>query len=220
MACGDIDSFGKNWQWTTWDGVKWYVNQYDKDMAFGNHFTGMFTTAPKTGWISSNISLPSGLAIRYYQSEHKTRWQYLVNAGIFTAEHIKDLITTWVKRIGQANFENEWQKWTESPCNRPSMIDYENWEFTGESVNETPTSGTIWDTESNYASGDKVWFKTFDDNWYFQFKAVQANVNKSCLRGSYSVYPKSMGYRDNTWRICKYIDETIQNQNIFINTLN
>ena len=219
MACGDTDGFGKNWQWATWDGVKWYVNQYDKDMSFGNYWTGMFTTPPITGWIKSDENLPVGIAIRYYLAEHKTRWQQLVSAGIFTADHIKSLITDWVKRIGQANYENEWKKWPEAPCNRNSMIDYENWRFK-EGIRPPYIPSGVWNSETEYAEGDNVWFPAFDNGWYLGFTAVKSNTNKPPLKGSYTKYPMSMGYRDSAWRFYKYIDETIQNQNIFINSLN
>ena len=58
MATGDNDGFSKNWQWTTYDGIKWFVNEYDKDMSFGGYFTGMFTQlAPTTGgWVMMAIS--------------------------------------------------------------------------------------------------------------------------------------------------------------------
>ncbi len=31
----NTDGLTHNWQWTTYDGVKWYINIYDADMAFG-----------------------------------------------------------------------------------------------------------------------------------------------------------------------------------------
>ena len=219
MAVGDPDGFGKNWQWTTWDGVKWYVNQYDKDMAFGNYWTGMFTTAPMTGWLGASVSIPSGLAIRYYTPEHKARWQELANANIFNAEHIKSMITAWISRIGKDNFVQEWKKWPEAPCNRNSKIDFEHWKFTGTASSGTPSTGTIWDDSTPYSVGDKIWFKAFDGTWYLQFEAVKAGDNHPCLTGSYSVYPMSMGYRDSAWRYYKYVEETISNQNTFINSL-
>jgi hypothetical protein len=219
MACGDTDGFGKNWQWITYDGLKWYVCQYDKDMSLGNFFAGMFTTAPKRGWISSSSSLPSGVVLKYYQVEHVNRWKELVDAGLFTAEHIKSMVTNWINTIGQNNFEKEWNKWPESPCNRDSFIDFEDWIFTGGYVDGTPSSGIIWDSDTEYQIGDKVWFKVFDGNWHLEFEAVKLNINKPCLTNLYSTYPKSMGYRDSAWRYYKYIEETISNQNSFINSL-
>ena len=219
MACGDTDGFSKNWQWVTYDGIKWYVNPYDKDMAFGNYYAGFYTTIPRRGWLSNNINHPAGLTIQYYRSELKVRWSELVNDGIFTADHINKLLYNWMKRIGQKNYEKEWEKWPESPCNRNSNIDFENWIFTGSAKNNVPSSGIIWDSSTSYTEGDEVWFKSFDDSWHMQFRAIKANINKPCLTDSYTTKPHSMGYRDSLWRFYKFVDETISNQNAFFESL-
>jgi hypothetical protein len=218
MACGDTDGFGKNWQWTTWDGVKWYVNQYDKDMAFGNHFAGMYTRPVYSGWYGNNINLPSGLAIRYYTPEHKARWQQLVSANIINAAHIKSLITAWISRIGKDNYVQEWKKWPESPCNRDSRIDFENWDFDNAVRQYDYPEGMFWDENAQYNAGDVVWF-SFVSDFYARFKARKPNVNKCPLTDRYSRHPVNMGYRDSAWRFYKYIEETIANQNTFINSL-
>lgn len=222
MAVGDADGFGKNWQWVTYDGVKWYVNQYDKDCALGNHWSGTFTTKPLTGWINSSITLPCGVAIKYYRDLYKERWNSLVQAGIFTSDNLIAKVKAWVDRIGEDNFRREWERWTEAPCNRDSKIDFDNWFFTG-NVNYYGT-GILeedkWNAETNYNAGDKVWFKGVNSTYHYEFEAVQSNINKPCLTDSYSVDPKSMGYHDNVWRYFKYIIETFSNQNTFINSLN
>jgi len=128
MAVDDPDGFGKNWQWITYDGVKWYVCEYDKDMAFGNHASGMFTRKPGTGWEHSDSNTPVGIATRLYGDVLVNRWVELRDLGLFTTTHINNLIIDWMSRIGQKNFEQEWKKWDESPCNRDSEID-ENWEY-------------------------------------------------------------------------------------------
>ena len=217
MAVNDPDGFGKNWQWTTWDGVKWYVNQYDKDMALGNHHTGMFTRQPSNGgWMNNDVNLPTGLAIRYYTPEHKIRWNDLVNAGILTVNNITSKINEWVARVGQDNYEKEWEKWSESPCNRDSGIDYENWRFTGGYSQLAPTGGTIWNESDNYNIGQKVWYHGTD---YLEFEAIQANTNKRPLTITHNSFPTVMGYRDSMWRYIKFIEVNIQNQNNFINNL-
>lgn len=217
MVVGDPDGFGKNWQWCTYDGVKWWVNQYDKDMSFGNHFIGTHTTAPRRGFLGYTITQPVGLAIRFYRLAFKTRWDELVNKGIFTSEHVKGLISAWVARVGKDNYEQNWKKWPEAPCNRDSKIDYEYWKFTGNTTSDTPESG-LWDAATSYIIGDKVWYQ--GGGTYYQFEAVKAGSDKPCLTGAYPLYPNFMGYRDNVWRYYKYIDETMANQNSFINTIN
>ena len=219
MAVGDPDGFEKNWQWVTYDGVKWWACQYDKDQSFGNHFVGMFTTPPSLGgWGNSNTNLPTGLALRYYLNEHKLRWNEMVQKGIFSKENFILKIKSWIDRIGEDNLAKEWEKWNESPCNRDSLIDYENWIFTGE---YSATAQATWNAETEYAPNETVWFNGYNstNNWKLQFRAVKANINKPCLTGSYATYPQTMGYRDSLWRYCKYIEQTLINQDTFINNL-
>lgn len=223
MACGDTDGFGNNWQWVTYDDVKWFVNQYDKDMSFGNYWTGMFTTPPLTGWIRSDDNMPIGICIRYYKESYKERWEELVKDGIFTSDYIKKLLSSWVNRIGVDNFKKEWKKWSESTCNRDSKIDFDNWRFDGGYSNSAPSNVTIWDDKTSYNENDTVWFETKDrpagTYSHLSFKAIKNNINKPPLLGTYSKYPTSMGYHDSIWRFYKYIDQTLNNQNQFISNL-
>lgn len=219
MAVNDPDGFGKNWQWITYDGIKWYVCQYDKDMSFGNHWTGMFTRDISAGWGSSSTELPTGLAIRYYLNEHVARWKELVELGIFTADFFEKKIDEWVARIGQNNFKNEWKKWQEASCNRDSLIDFANWRFTGGYSAGTP-SGDIWNEGTQYNSGQYVWFRCGTSSEYLQFRAKSDNIGKPCLTGLYTTYPTAMGYRDSVWRYFKFIEAQLEAQNNFINNLN
>ena len=217
MAISDPDAFAKNWQWVTYDGIKWYVCQYDKDMSLGNHFTGMFTRKELPGWYSASTSLPTGLALRYYFREHTDRWKELVNKGIFTAENIKSKILDWVARIGQDNYKKEWEKWSEAPCNRDSLIDFNNWRFAGEFALYSP-DGPIWDSETQYSVNQKVWFECGKDLGYFlQFEAITNNLGKPCLTGFYKNYPVAMGYRDSMWRFFKFVEANLAVENSFIN---
>jgi len=261
MACGDTDGFGKNWQWTTWDGVKWYVNQYDKDMSFGNYFTGMYTTAPITGFLGNDINNPMGLAIMWYESEIKARWRDMVSKGIFTSEHITSLITAWMSRIGKINYEKEWAKWTDAPCNRDNGIDYENWEFVlgradadillysptiayssdyyvktevgtiykslvSGNIGNNPASDDgshwkeipVWSSTITYNTGEEVWYMA-TESWYILMKAVKTNLNKVPFVRVSTNDVAYLGYRDSIWRYVKYIKDTIDNQNTFINNL-
>lgn len=220
MAVNDPDGFGKNWQWITYDGIKWYVCQYDKDMSFGNHWTGMFTRpVPPGGWASSEVYTPLGIALRYYRDEHIARWKELVQLGIFTADFFERKINEWVARIGQNNFKKEWEKWSNAPCNRDSLIDFENWRFTGGYAAATP-NGNIWNEETSYTVGQYVWFRCGNSSEYLQFCAYQNNIGKPCLTGLYQDYPISMGYRDSVWRYFKFIEANLEAQNNFINSFN
>ena len=81
LIFGDViknsDGFGKNWQWVTYDGVKWFVTAYDLDMSFGGHWQGIQITAPLTGHITTSTSIPTGYIVRLYEAELKQRYQEL-----------------------------------------------------------------------------------------------------------------------------------------------
>ena len=44
------DGFQKNWQWITYDGMKWYVMPYDLDCIFGNMWRGTFLFPADVFW--------------------------------------------------------------------------------------------------------------------------------------------------------------------------
>ena len=218
MALGDVDGFGKNWQWVTYDGIKWYVCQYDKDLSFGYYWIGTHTTPPLNGWITGpSSSLPTGLAVKYYQAEHKARWQELKELGLMTADRLIKGVSDWVARVGRDNYAKEWEKWPDSPCNRDSHIDFTNWVFDNQIVWSEPASD-VWNNSTEYHANDVVWFLDFDGQW-LRFKSKTTNTNKPPLTQGYLISPKSMGFRDSMWRICKYIQQTIKNQDNFFNNL-
>lgn len=123
----DGDGYNKNWQWTTYDGVQWTANPYDHDGIFGAYHIGNYVSAPGSGWLGNTTTIPSGWIIKYYLPELKARWAQLRKAGIFEAKHIAGILYDWCDRIGFDNWEAEYKKWNESPCNRPSLINDEYW---------------------------------------------------------------------------------------------
>lgn len=65
LVTNNYDGHWKNWQWFTYDGVKWYVEPYDLDCTFGHHDSGTIMFPPE--WNSLYCS-------HFYQ--------FPVNAGI------------------------------------------------------------------------------------------------------------------------------------------
>ena len=117
MITGDNDGFDKNCQWTTYDGIRWYANEYDKDMSFGGYFTGMFTSsAPTVGsWMGNKNNTPIGLVISLYKDEIIAQWKKLYGS-IISTDVIINLFNKWLNRIGTSNCEKEYNKWKEAPC--------------------------------------------------------------------------------------------------------
>lgn len=110
------DGFGKNWQWTTYDGVKWYVNAYDLDMSFGGHWQGIEITPPLTGHINTNTALPPFYVMRFYNTELEARYKELRDAGIISVSNILDKLVDWTSRVGTDKYTLEYERWPDSPC--------------------------------------------------------------------------------------------------------
>lgn len=125
----DTDGYGKNWQWITYDGIKWYVCEYDKDMSFGNDFSGKWTNKAITSgsFLGNDINLPTYWVIKYFKQEIKDKWAELRENGIANHEHILSLVEDWMHRIGEDGYELEYSKWSESPCFRDNGIKTDYW---------------------------------------------------------------------------------------------
>lgn len=218
MATGDTDGFGKNWQWTTYDGVKWWVNEYDKDMSFGGYFTGTFTQpAPTTGgWMGRDNNNPIGQLISLYQTEVVNRWKLMVDKGIFSVENFLSLFNDWLDRIGSDNFEKEYKKWIEAPCNRDDKVDTVHWARTNNVKYDTSLAD--YDNTKTYMP-DETCYYDLKGGWSGQFVCVSETTGNPPLTGTYYNSPQSLGYRDSIWRLANYISQRLEKENAFINSL-
>lgn len=146
----DSDGTSKNWQWITYDGLKWWCCEYDKDMSFGNIFHGQYyRPARRTNeWIYSSNTILNRI-ITYYGSTIKSYGLQLIQ-NVATKKVIIGLLKDWVDRIGQSNFEKEWEKWPESPCNRNPYINTDYWQRTNNIVSDAYSSS------KTYSAGDYV----------------------------------------------------------------
>ena len=154
------DSVRKNWQWVTWGEqngkMKWFAMPYDLDSGFGIISTTSFSfSAPTSYTIGQGTATPAKYAWAYYLDDMKARYAELRNAGAISYEKVFGLILDWVKSIGYDNYELEYDKWNESPCNRDSNIN-PDWEYNYASYvtyNDSPDSFSMTTT---YSSGDHV----------------------------------------------------------------
>lgn len=217
LTVGDTDAFKKNWQWITYDGIKWWVCEYDKDSSFGGHFTGMLTQSVplQGGWVGDTKKTPMGWVIEFYKKEIANRWVALLNEGIISADNIISIFNYWTQRIGTENFTKEYEKWPDSPCNRDALLNTEFWKRTNEYYSSV--SNNDYDPLINYNVGDSCYYG-FD--YSFKFVCIKPTKGNAPLTGSYSVYPKTLGYKDSFWRLVKYINDRINVENEFINNLN
>jgi hypothetical protein len=118
----NYDGFRKNWQWLTYDGVKWYIGVYDCDGVFGNYFDLSNTImAPLTRHITDDPSLEIWrIGAKWvfeplysiYQEDLETRYAELRQLKIIDTNSIIRLVTDWLDRIGnKSTFKKEWEKW-------------------------------------------------------------------------------------------------------------
>lgn len=110
IAAMQDSDYVANIQSTTWDGVKWYLNAYDKDRSLGLSFA-QHTEPPSTGSLPGTGSFDY---ILYYKNKAKERWNELVEKNIFTLENISGILNDWMQRIGYENYKLEDAKWPPS----------------------------------------------------------------------------------------------------------
>ena len=195
------DGFSKNWQWVTYDGTKWYVNLYDVDMSFGGHFQGNQITATLKSHISTTRSLPSYYIETFYKDELEARYKELRDAGIINTTHIVNMLDSWTKRIGADNYKKEYTKWTDSPCNGTSVVNTDYWVLQKDTQGNLITGEADYSTSKQYAVGDTCFYGV--SSAIYQYKCVQACTGIAPL--------KVIKYRDNIYRVAKWLDEEISN---------
>lgn len=120
----------KNWQWVTYDGVKWFVFPYDLDQTFGVTLYGY--PRPATLTVSDVLTGPFWWVDRYYQEDERERYCQLREADVLTPEAINALAEDWGETVGEDWYAREKERWPLSPCYCPPVCNagwelYENW---------------------------------------------------------------------------------------------
>ena len=213
LALNDRDGFGPNWQWTCWDGVKWYVNEYDKDNSFGYDSKGFLVrNVPNpANWFGYGV-FPTQFVIDHYLSDIKARWTELVSDGIFTTSNFMQMINEWTNRIGYSNYERQYkEKWPDTPCCRASDIS-PNWELV--SIDYSPGSQDNYNPSTNYMIGDEC--TLYEEAYLLTFRCIVDNTLGVFPCRIYPDRPQFLGFYDNIWRFKKFIDENLSAVSDFI----
>lgn len=212
------DGFSKNWQWFTYDGIKWYVGLYDCDICYGAFWDGGRTTDVLTSHLNTSLDLPTGYIIKYYVSELNARYKYLADMDIISANNVFNYIKDWTMRIGTSFYEEEYKKWNDSPCISDSVVRSEYWELVKDEEGnpQTDTSETFNATKV-YNIGDLVSFGLYTRWGYFKFKCVKQTVAQSTNipHSTASPYSPIQKYKhcDSIYRIQKWIETNVDNMN-------
>ena len=193
----NYDGFAKNWQWFTYDGVKWFVAPYDLDCTFGNVDTGdVLMPATQTGldpyWVLYTGG-PMYWLSRYFGDDIRVRYCQLRRDGVIGSEIVKEFIHDWYERVGERNYAEEWNRWKDSKCIREPQYAW-CWKPVDEWVNYHQLPD--WDSSAMYKKGDICrldmceWVATADN------KGVKPYVR--------------LGYVDSMERIEEWIDNRFQ----------
>lgn len=191
-ATHETDGGFANWQWITYDGIKWYICNYDKDRSFGNDNEYLHPAITEGSWMHENVSIFKFFE-DLYSKELKDKWNEYVQKGIFTYENFIGKINSWVQRIGQTNYEKEYNKWKEAPCNRDNLSDTEHWMLVDRAY--------PWTWYNTYKEGNYC----CDINITKVYKAIKQSNNISVTNTEYwqdITYEASKQYNIND--ICGY----------------
>lgn len=169
IITSNIDGFGKNCHFFTYDGVKWFVVPYDLDMTFGISWIASFTFPAEWSWLTSDYKMDGYMGVpynwikKYYRDEIKERYATLRKNGAISEERIMRHLTDWNQRVGKLNYDLEYEKWNTCPSNGYS-INNKQWICTNDWSNYYST--TPYDNNKSYNTGDccvydyRVWTAT------------------------------------------------------------
>lgn len=208
----NFDGFNKNWQWTTWDGVKWFVNPYDLDEAFGATAQGEVIRKPASSHLGDISGSPLHYAFYFSSDRIGALWSKARDAGVISVENVVGKVSSIMQAFGEQFYELEYSKWDQSPCNRDLSVNTAYWEIEVDE-NQKPVIYTeksnYYSAETNYSVGDWCMCNAQESaGWFYKFTCVQ-----NCL----GVKPAVFGFKDSVFRLEKWLLENIANYDLINN---
>ncbi len=194
-----------NWQWITYDGVKWFICDYDKDRTFGQIYNcpGVRNADTMLNAVnSSSENYPFKYLVQYHKEDIKARYNELKSLGIFTPEHVISLVKNWFNRFPIEAIKLEYKKWQESPSNRDDNVDREHWKIKGSSYEYL--GNNTYDNEKTYVIGETC---AYGKSRHVIFECIKESTGNPPITKFYDNIPYDLGYRDSIWRVTKYIQD-------------
>ncbi len=162
LVTNNYDGHRKNWQWFTYNGMKWFVEPYDLDCTFGHHASGAVILPPE--WIhhyrsfyqSFGYTSTEKFFIEYFFDDIKDRYHALREKGLIDAKRYTSYINEWVERIGSEGYDMEQDKWKDSP-GFVETVASPNWET--EDDWEGYLTYPVYSADTTYHAGDRCTLK-------------------------------------------------------------
>lgn len=153
---------------------------------------------------------PVGFIVKYYKTELEERYKYLRDNGIIDANLFCTMAKDWMLNISIDNYEKEYEKWPDAPCNKSSVVNSEYWELVLDD-NGKPVEGKYnYNQETSYFIGNEV--------YYGYTNSIAPSYLFRCVKETSGVPPiKSFYVKDSFFRLCKWIEERITNIDLLYN---
>lgn len=159
VITSNIDGFGKNANFFTYDDKKWFVMPYDLDETFGNCWISSFQFPAEWSYLSSDYSLatsrknPYGWICKYFWQDIQEKYRKLREGGTISPEAIMAHLEDWNARVGTENYSREYAKWAECPSSAVPAIS-EEWEFIEDWSDYYSKDIEDYSSTREYAQGD------------------------------------------------------------------
>lgn len=160
LAVNNYDGFMKNWQWFTYDGVKWFVAPYDLDGTFGVIWTGNSIMPARYSFFDDDFTMekeyvslgPMKWITAYYMDDIKARYAELRKTGILNEENILHDIYEWYGRIDDEFHHKDANKWIYEV--NVKTIPNQEWDVSNDYTDFL--SLPLYDQTATYHAGDRV----------------------------------------------------------------
>jgi hypothetical protein len=211
MITGSYDSFNSNWQWTTWDGEKWFVNDYDKDCSFGGLSYGNTILPPcLTGQYGVDFKLdntttsgiyaykytgPLRFIEEFYTQTRIDKYKELRDAGVISLNNMFNKVASWIKRLGTDYFEKEYEKWSNCMTNIATECN-EGWKLHSYNTALEYRGISTYNPNTTYNAGDVCLYE------YIAVEATQTVTGVTPI--------KSNTHQDSIYRLYTWIKERIE----------
>jgi len=218
----DRDGNGRNTQYCTWDGKKWFTMPYDLDQIFGNWALGTYITNTPSENIQSvcglnlvtTLSCYGKCVFGLYKDKMDARYKELRDGGIISVSYLMGIIKKYTANIGVDEFKKEFERWPEAPCRRSNLTNPQ-WEFI--QYNDTGNEPTRYDDNTQYQVDDVVKYycgpHPFFENTLY--KCIESCKGVTPTTGYYENWPNEGGFFDSILRMEMWLKERIN----FIDTI-